>query len=59
MPPFEGVALKFTVFPGHIVAEGKAAMVTAGTRPDETIMVITFDVAVAGLTQLAFEVTTH
>jgi hypothetical protein len=42
-----------------MVADGDAAMVTVGTKPDETTMVIRFDVAVTGLTQLAFEVTIH
>ena len=50
--------MKVTLVPVHIVLPGAAAMLTDGATVPVTIMVIEFDVAVAGLAHASDEVIT-
>ena len=58
MPPFVGVAVNTTFVPVQIVLPGLAAMLTDGTTVAVTVIVIVFDVAVAGLAQPSDDVIT-
>ena len=46
-----GVAVNVTLVPAQIVVPGLTPMLTDGTTDPVTIIVISFDVAVAGLAQ--------
>jgi len=56
LPPLVGVAVKVTLVPAQIIPEGLAAMLTEGVKLVVTLIVIAFDVAVAGEAQVALEV---
>jgi len=56
MPPFVGVAVNVTFVPEQIVLPGLALILTAGTTVDPTVIVIAFDVALAGFAQPSDEV---
>ena len=58
MPPFVGVAVKITLVPAQIVLPGFALMVTDGATVAVIVIVIPFDVAVAGLAQTSEDVIT-
>ena len=58
MPPLVGVAVKVTFVPVQIVFPGAAAMLTDGMI-EVTVIVISLDVAVVGLAQVALLVITH
>ena len=58
MPPFVGVAVNVVEAPAQIVAL-LATIDTDGVTADVTVIVIPFDVAVAGSAQFAFEVNTQ
>ena len=51
--------MKVTLDPEQIVLPGFAAMITVGATADVTVIVISLDVAVAGLAQAALLVITH
>ena len=53
-----GVAVKVTDWPAHIVV-APAAMVTASETDGLTVIVMVFDVAVAGDAQAELEVSIH
>ena len=59
MPPLVVVAVNITLVPAQIELPGPAAMLTDGVTVPDTVIVIAFDVAVAGLTQVAVEVITQ
>ena len=48
--------MKVTFVPGQIAPDGLATMLTDGVTTGFTVIVIVFEVAVVGETQLAFEV---
>ena len=52
-----GVAVKVTLVPAQIVV-AEAPMLTDGTTPELTVIVMALDVAEVGLAQLAVEVIT-
>ena len=54
-----GVAVKVTAEPVQIVLPGLAAMVTDGATAAVTVIVISLDVAVAGLAQASDDVITQ
>ena len=54
-----GVAVKVTGAPVQIVLPGLAAMLTDGATVDVTVIVISLDVAVAGLAQASDDVITQ
>ena len=58
-PPFVGVAVNVTLVPLQIVVPGLAAILTDGVTIAFTVIVIAFDVAVAGDTQVAVEFITQ
>ncbi len=58
-PPLVGVAVNVTLVPTQILLPGAAAMLTEGVTVAVTVIVMVFDVAVAGLAQEALEVITH
>ena len=59
MPPFVGVTVNVTFVPAHIVFPGLAAIITDGVTTAVTIIVIAFDVTVAGEAQVAVDVITQ
>ena len=59
VPPLVGVAVKVTLVPVQIVLPGLAAMVTDGTTAAVTVIVISLEVAVAGLAQASEDVITQ
>jgi len=60
VPPFVGVAVNVTLVPAQIVLSASLdAMLTLGVKFGFTVVVIPVLVAVAGLAQTAFEVSTH
>ena len=54
-----GVAVKVTAVPAQIVLPGLAAILTDGATADVTDIVISLDVAVAGLAQASEDVITQ
>ena len=54
MPPLVGEAVNVTAVPAHIVPDGDAEILTAGTSTGFTVIVIVFDVAVTRVVQTAF-----
>ena len=59
MPLFVGIAVNVTLVPVQIVLPGLAAILIDGTTMAVTVIVIRFDVAVAGLAQANDDVITH
>ena len=58
MPSFVGVAVNVTFVPAQIVLPGFAATLTDGAAVEATTIVISADVAVAGLAQASDDVIT-
>lgn len=58
VPPFAGVAVKFTDVPAHI-GFAEVAMVTEGVTTGFTVMVMVFEVAVGVVGQATDDVITH
>ena len=56
VPPLVGVAVKVTFVPAHTAPDGLAATLTEGTTALVTVIVMVFEVAVVGLTQLLLDV---
>jgi hypothetical protein len=54
-----GVAVKVTLVPAQIVLPGLADIVTEGVTTGFTVIVIAFEVTVAGLAQVALLVRIH
>ena len=59
VPPFVGAAVNVTEVPGHIAPAGIAEILIAGVRIGLTVIVMTLDVAVTGLAQVALDVIIH
>ena len=59
MPPLVGVAVNVTPVPAQMVLPGLAAMLTDGVTIAFTVIVIVFEVAVAGDAHVAMDVNTQ